>query len=263
MNRIEKSGTSTAYTIEGIGPPLLLLHGSQATQSMFDELTPILSAHCTVIRYDQRDCGDTTNAAAKYRLGDLAADAYDLVTALGFQKVHVFGTSFGGRIAQTMALLRPQVIDRLILSSTWPLPSSLAELNPIVIRKLRELSARLPESIDELAGMFFPPEILFARPHLKSIFQTVRRSADATARRSEVIADCYDIPLTGIQADTLLLAGDRDQLVPAKITLGMADDIPRCSTLLLNGVGHTAAVQDPAKLARHIVDFIAPSSQPK
>jgi len=111
-----------AFECQGDGPPLLLMHGAEASRQMFAELVPHLSKHFTVIGYDQRDCGETEGPEHASTLADLADDARQFIAALGLTRAHVFGSSFGGRVAQALALLHPGVVDHLVLGSTWPLP---------------------------------------------------------------------------------------------------------------------------------------------
>ena len=119
-----------AFDREGDGPPLVLMHGAEASRQMFAALVPYLSTHFTVISYDQRDCGETEGPERASTLADLANDAQQFIKAAGLERAHVFGSSFGGRVAQALALLHPRSVDHLVLASTWPLPRSYEELCP-------------------------------------------------------------------------------------------------------------------------------------
>src|SRR4051794_14750769 len=92
----------------GSGPPLVLMHGAEASRHMFAALVPLLAHRFTVISYDQRDCGDTEGPDRPATLADLAHDAQRLLRTLGLKRAHVFGSSFGGRVAQALALLYPK-----------------------------------------------------------------------------------------------------------------------------------------------------------
>ena len=118
MERIEANGTSISFKRSGEGPPLLLLHGAEADHSMFDAFGAALAPHFTVIAYDQRDSGGTRNPLVPYRLIELADDLAALIAALGLARAHVFGTSFGGAIAQVAAIRHAARIDRLVLAGS-------------------------------------------------------------------------------------------------------------------------------------------------
>lgn len=247
-----------AYTREGSGEPLLLMHGAEASRHMFAALVPHLTRHFTVIAYDQRDCGDTEGPEGPSTLADLATDAYRLVRALGFKRVHVFGSSFGGRVAQALALMYPQSVDRLVLGSTWPLPRPYEELCPDA-RTLAQLRRALPGSAQELAGWFFPESFLQSRPELRDVFAQARPATPRSQRRAATVASSLDSGVADIVAPTLMLAGELDRVVPASVTLAMADRIRGAEGVLLPGVGHVTALQAPEAVAAHLVRFLAHS----
>ena len=127
---LQTGAVRTAYECQGSGPVVVLMHGAEASRQMFLALAERLAPHMTVLAYDQRDCGDTQGPSQACTLADLADDAADLIRGLGHARVHVFGSSFGGRVAQALAVRHTALVDKLVLASTWPLPHSLMTLNP-------------------------------------------------------------------------------------------------------------------------------------
>jgi 3-oxoadipate enol-lactonase len=242
---------------EGEGPPLLLMHGAEASRQMFAALVPHLSKHFTVIAYDQRDCGETEGPERASTLADLADDAQQLIKALGFRRAHVFGSSFGGRVAQALALLHPRSVDHLVLGSTWPLPRPYEELCPDA-RRLAELRRDLPATAEELATWFFPEAFLQQRPELRRVFANARPGSARSARRMVTVQTALERGVADIVAPTLVLAGERDRVVPASVTLSMAGRIRGADAVLLPGIGHVTAMQAPEMLAQHIVRFLTP-----
>jgi len=252
----------TAFDREGAGPLLLLMHGAEASRSMFAALTPHLARHFTVVAYDQRDCGDTEGPEAASTLADLAHDARHLVEALGRGPAHVFGSSFGGRVAQALALLHPRSLDRLVLGSTWPLPQAYEAVCPDAPR-LAELRRQLPATAEELATWFFPEAFLLQRPELRRVFANARPASARSARRAATVQTPLDTNAADIAAPTLLVAGEFDRVVPPGVTQSMATHIRGAQTALLPGVGHATALQAPEQLASHIVRFLLSSARDK
>ncbi len=244
-----------AFEREGEGPPLVLMHGAEASRQMFSALVPHLSKHFTVIAYDQRDCGETEGPQRPSTLADLADDAQRLIKALGFKRAHVFGSSFGGRVAQALALLHPRSVDHLVLGSTWPLPRPYEELCPDA-KRLAELRSGLPATAQELATWFFPEAFLQQRPELRSIFASARPGSARSARRMATALTAIERGVADIVAPTLVLAGELDRVVPPSVTLSMAGRIRGADAVLLPGIGHVTAMQAPQMLAQHIVRFL-------
>ncbi len=252
---VEVGALRIACTVSGEGPPLLLLHGAEGDHRMFDALAAQLAPHFTVIAYDQRDCGETVSPTHPATLHDLARDARDLLLALGHRKAHVYGSSFGGRVAQVLAHCHPEVVDHLVLGSTWALPDALAALNPNGLAEIQALRAQLPESAEALAAYFLPAGFLQEQPQYKAIFRQARPQSERGLRRAQVVAEQLPLPPSALRVPTLLLAGAIDRVVPAAATMAMARTIPGAQAVLLEGVGHAAAVQAPQQVAREILQF--------
>jgi 3-oxoadipate enol-lactonase len=251
-----------AFDRQGVGPPLLLMHGAEASRLMFTGLMPHLARYFTVIAYDQRDCGDTEGPQAGSTLADLADDARQLIEALGLGRPHVFGSSFGGRVAQALALRHPRSVDRLVLGSTWPLPAAYDSLCPDAPR-LAELRCQLPATAEELATWFFPAAFLQQRPELRAVFANARPESARSARRAAMVQSALDVDASAISAPTLLVVGELDRVVPPGVTLSMAARIRGARTAVLPGIGHATALQAPELLARHLVSFLLGDPQDK
>ena len=255
MERAEANGTSITFKRSGKGPPLLLLHGAEADHSMFDAFAPLLADDFTVIAYDQRDSGGTTNPATLYGFEELADDGAALITALGYPRAHVFGTSFGGVIAQVLAARHPERIDRLVLSSTFRPGAPLPSINP-EFPTFAELRSRLPGSIREFAEFFFTPDYLAAHPQALSVFAGGTRTEEQRQRRGAVIPRPIAVDLSRITAPTLVLAGAEDRLIPPTHTLSLAREIANARAQTIPGVGHVATRQDPAAVVAAVKAFL-------
>ncbi len=248
-------GVKVACTVSGDGPPLVLMHGAEGSHRMFDAIVPHLAAHFTTIAYDQRDCGESENPVAESTLADLADDAHALMRSLGHAKAHVYGSSFGGRVAQMLAHRHAQAIERLVLGSTWPLPQALEALNPEGVMRIQSLRANLPESAEALAELFLPKAFLETRAELKQIFRNAQPQSERSLRRFRTVADHPPFEPSAIALPTLVLFGEIDRVVPPRVTEAMARTMPNAEPVLLRGVGHAGALQAPDVIAAHIRRF--------
>jgi pimeloyl-ACP methyl ester carboxylesterase len=256
MGSVEANGSSIAFKRSGEGPPLLLLHGAEADHSMFDGFGALLSQQFTVIAYDQRDSGATRNPPSPYGLDELAEDAAALIAALGYKRAHVFGTSLGGVIAQVLAARHPARIDRLVLSSTFRVGAPLTSINPDGFPKFAELRSRLPDTIGEFAEYFFPRDYIASHPQVLEIFTGNKRDAGQKQRRAAILGRPIEIDLAAITAQTLVLAGGEDRLIPPAHTLSLAREIAGAKTATIAGVGHVGTIQNPAAVAREVQAFL-------
>jgi 3-oxoadipate enol-lactonase len=248
-------GVRVACTVTGSGPPLVLMHGAEGSHRMFDPLVPHLAPRFTVIAYDQRDCGESANPPVESTLADLADDARALLAAFGHGRAHVYGTSFGGRVAQALAHRHPEVVERLVLGSTWPLPLALEPLNPEGVGAIRTLRASLPESAEALAELFFPRPFLDERPDLKAIFRNAQPQTERSQRRFRTVDDRPALEPTHLRVPTLVVAGALDRVVPPRVQLDLANAIRGAQHVVLDGVGHAGALQAPQQIADAIRRF--------
>ena len=260
---LQTGAVRTAYHCTGSGPPLVLMHGAEASRLMFAALTVHLAPHMTVIAYDQRDCGDTQGPEQAGTLSELADDAAALIRGLGHARAHVFGSSFGGRVAQALALRHPEVVSTLVLASTWALPHDYEALYPEGAAQIARLRAQLPDSAEELAGWFFPPAYLQEHPELRQVFAGARPQSARSQRRAAAVASRLERSPADITAPTLVLAGEEDRVVPARLTLQLADAIAHSRSLVLDGVGHVTVMQATERVAATLIEFVRTGQGPQ
>jgi pimeloyl-ACP methyl ester carboxylesterase len=253
---IDLHGTRTAFEVVGSGPALLMLHGAEGSRRQFNAIRPALTDRYTVVTYDQRDCGDTENPDVPATLATLADDAQALLGALGHATAFVFGTSFGGRVAQALAVRHAHTIRRLVLASTWPLPVSLAAANPEVAQELGRLRARLPDSAEQMAEIFFPAAFLEQQPAYRAHFKSAPPRSARSDRRAATVGDVPDLDIACIAQPTLLIAGAADRVVPAALTLSLAQSLRDTRSVLLPEVGHLSLTQAPQVVAGHLREFL-------
>jgi pimeloyl-ACP methyl ester carboxylesterase len=249
-------GVEVAYVVTGSGAPLVLIHGAEADHTMFDHFIPFLTADFACIAYDQRDSGATVNPAQHYDVTDMADDAAALITALGHEKVHVFGTSLGSIIAQALAVRHPALVDRLVLSSAIRIGRSIADIAPETAAELGRLRADPARNGMVIARYFYTADHLGKHPELAERFSGNKRTPDQQARRNALIPGAPLLPLGGITARTLVLAHAEDKLIPPEHSRSIADEIPGAVAVVLEGLGHVGTIQAPERVAAVVRDFL-------
>ncbi len=107
------------YRRAGHGPALLYISGTggdlRASPGVFE--SPLAGAF-DLLGYDQRGLGQSGKPAGPYTMADYANDAAGLLDAVGWDHVRVVGVSFGGMVAQELALRFPDKVARLALACT-------------------------------------------------------------------------------------------------------------------------------------------------
>jgi pimeloyl-ACP methyl ester carboxylesterase len=120
--------------------PLLLLHGGPGTPSdMFEPLEVLAQAGRPIIRYDQLGCGrsDRPDDPSLWTIQTFVDELGTVRQALGLDRVHLLGASWGGQLALAYLVTRPTGIASLVLAST---PCN----TRLYLEEARRLWAQLP-----------------------------------------------------------------------------------------------------------------------
>ncbi|MBV9541857.1 MAG: alpha/beta fold hydrolase, partial [Alphaproteobacteria bacterium] len=107
------------YERAGSGPPLLFISGSGGDlRNKPNQMDGPLPKAFDVLSYDQRGLGQTSKPDKPYTMADYADDAARLMDHIGWKSARVIGVSFGGMVAQEVAIRAPGRIGRLVLACT-------------------------------------------------------------------------------------------------------------------------------------------------
>lgn len=256
----------------GAGPPLLFITGSDGDLRSHCEVTPFLSSLIrafTVIAYDQRGLGSSPPGRSTPTMADFADDAAGIIDAIDAQRLPVLGYSFGGMVAQELALRHPDRIERLVLLCT---SSGGAGGSSFPVHELRTLPA--DERHDRSLELWdtrrtaawraeHPHEYAAAVAELVRIEAVAADPARTTGMAQQLEArrhhDTYE-RLSAITAPTLVVGGRYDGIVPKANLDLLTDQIPTARLAMFEG-GHRVLWQDPAA-AEALVAFTSSSSPP-
>ena len=114
---LQVKGTDVAVQICGEGTPLLLLSGIWAELPLWKPLLPYLDGF-KAIAFDPPGVGTTKSTSRPMTMCGLAGFTAAVLDALDVDKVHVLGASFGGAVAQQLAVRHQRRVRRLVLVST-------------------------------------------------------------------------------------------------------------------------------------------------
>jgi pimeloyl-ACP methyl ester carboxylesterase len=249
-------GTMLSVSVEGSGPPLVLVHGTAASKNAWMLVAPLLAEHHTVWSYDRRGRGQSGDATT-YDYALEVEDVRAVVRAVG-DRVHLFGHSFGAYCA-----LDASPSDIGVRSLTlYEIPAHQHRRDDAVQRALAYLDRGDSEaalvlflrdvvgvSDDEVALLRSVPgvwnEIVATAP-------SVRREAAVLAGRAWDTSNYRVLDMPALYISGALTAS------PVYVThQELAEVLPRAANAVLAGQRHIAMATDPQLLARVILDFVA------
>ncbi len=120
MQHFDSDGVQIAYSVEGSGDPILLIHGfaSNARTNWVDTgwVASLVADGRTVITFDNRGHGESEkpHETAVYEAHMMAGDAYRLINHLGHKSVDVMGYSMGARITAYLSLAHPELVRSIV-----------------------------------------------------------------------------------------------------------------------------------------------------
>ena len=257
------NGIDVYYERAGAGPRLLFVNGSGST---LDEVRPLLGsfiARFDVLAHDQRGLGRTSIPDGPYTMQNYAADAIALLDHVGWTSCRVVGVSFGGMVAQELAVTVPARVDRLALACTsagGPAGASFA-LGDLADLPVAERTARwvtlLDTRFDEDWLASHPADAAVVRAIgaregvAKSDRQRLGEREQLGARSRHDVAD----RLGAITCPTLVAAGRYDGIAPLANSEAIASRIPGAELRVYEG-GHAFFGQDPTAIP-DIVEVLA------
>jgi pimeloyl-ACP methyl ester carboxylesterase len=229
---IEIDGCSLHCETAGEGEPLLWLHGFMGAGADWRHIFDEPPAGCRLIAPDMRGHGASTNPGNSFSFRQAARDVLAVLDFLKIDRVKAIGLSGGGIALLHMATLARDRIRSMVLVST----------PPYFPEQARALQRRMS------AAMFSAAEMALMRSRHKR----GDRQIEELFEQGRAFADSYDdvnfTPpyLSTIEADTLIVFGDRDPLYPVSLALELHGAIPRSYLWVVPNGGHGAVFGEAA-----------------
>jgi pimeloyl-ACP methyl ester carboxylesterase len=244
--QIEVNGIELSWEVTGDGEPLLWLHGAMGSgpdwRYIFDEPP----AGYRVIAPDLRGHGGSTNPDGTFTFKQAAADVLALLRHLELSKVKAIGLSGGGITLLHMATADPDAIAAMVVVSAPPyFPAEargfMKQFSPETVgaaemARMRERHPRGDSQIEQLFAMARGfadsyDDVSFTQPHLSTI-----------------------------DAETLIVFGDRDPLYPVSLAFELYRAIPKAYLWVVPNGGHGPVFGESApQFASTVMRFLSGS----
>jgi 3-oxoadipate enol-lactonase len=237
-----------AHEVAGSGEPVLLVSGIGQTGRRWRRVVPLLTNSYTVVTFDNRGVGGTGPCEQPFLLSDIAADALELMTALGFERFFLAGISMGGMISQE--IIRAGGAGRVraaVLFATHG-GSSIATMNPGSLMGARDGSDNRP-AWARLSGPGF------AEAHPEIIEEETQLSIDQATKPEGFMQQAQAIrtfePQDAVRdsgVPVVVAHGSADPLIPYENGVRLAKHLG-VELVTYESVGHVLECEVPDQMA--------------
>ena len=244
-------------------PPLLLCNGLGASLEALQPLVDALDPDRGVIRFDVPGVGGTPAPAFPYPLAALSSWVTALVARLGHREFDVLGLSWGGSLAQQLAVQSRRRVRRVVLVATGT-GSLMVPAHPSVLaRMLTPRRHRDPEYAAAVAAHLYGGSMRTDPARGADLLHAATRAGPRRGYYYQLAATTgwSSLPfLPLIRQPTLVLGGDDDPIVPVVNARVLARLIPNSRLHVYPG-GHLGILTESRELAPVVEHFLTDETE--
>ncbi|MBV8529616.1 MAG: alpha/beta fold hydrolase [Candidatus Dormibacteraeota bacterium] len=253
-------GLNIRVSIAGpdVGYPLLLVNGIGAPLELWGGFRSRLSTQTIAL-----DAPGTGRSPAPWRprsMWELARSVSRMLDQLGFDRVDVLGISWGGGLAQHLALVRGRRVRRLVLVCTGFGAGSVPGDLRAALELLRPQRYFSPAHLARVGPALFGgetrrrPNLLVQQGRLRSLHRPSTRGYVYQLLTASTWATLPWLPL--LRAETLVLLGGDDPIVHTVNGRILKKALPHATLRVVPGAGHLFPLDQPAEAAAIVRDFL-------
>ncbi len=257
------------------GAPIVLLHCYACSLHWWDEFVPLINENHRVIRFDLIGFGGSQKPGSGYAIDDQARAVSEAMNQLGVEAAVLVGHSMGGLVATALAQNSSELVDRVGTISTG---SSIDDVElpfiarithvPVLGEALWRLtpSAAIEKGYESAFAPGFDYEAAFPNPDQVVLDHDAMTftSYDEAHNEASDFTDEATVAarLTDAAVPVMAILGSEDQIVDNGPTAAAYGGVPGAEVQLIDGVGHSAQLEDPKKTAELILRFAEDAPAP-
>ena len=250
-------------------PAIILIHGFAASNLVWSKVfLELADAGFRVIAPDLLGYGYLDKPRhLDYTIASQAKMVLSLLSQLGIKRTVLVGSSYGGAIAATIAIDRPELVEKLVLvgavTNNRPTRYLLMRLfgspiigdilSPLLVGSRRLLRMRMKRVYDRHSWVL--DERRVSARHLPLATAGAHRAIIRTVRRWDADRISRDAHL--IKQPTLLLWGDTDREVPLADGERLQHEMPNSRLIVFRECGHLPHEEYPQEFTKLVSEFCA------
>lgn len=259
MPKINIGDIETNYQEQGIGTPLILIHGLNSDISGWIFVMPEFAKYYRTITIDVRGHGESGKPDIPYSIKMFSDDLYEFCKILKISKAHILGLSMGGAIAQQFALQHPEIIRSLILVSTFSYVDE--HLRKAFLKLRRSLdTGGYPAFFDEVVKLAFTPKYIQENPDSIATLKEKRIKINSPVAIARATEACLNFNLrdeiSKINLPALVISGREDVFTPLHLAEQIHKSIKGSEWKIIDNVGHNLYIEKPKEMVEAVLEFL-------
>ena len=260
MTKKTINGITINYELEGEGKTIVFVHGLSDSLAYWKVLSENLKNDYLTLIYDLRGHGESSDDDRNTTIDLYQEDLYQLLKSLNIENAVFVGLSLGGNVILDLAVNHPEMVNGLVVMSSFPEHDE----------KLKNIFDDFDNAIDEGFVEFFDTILPYTLPddileEHKELLENVKVEAAKTANIEGIkkgINAGYGFNLSDklneINAPTLVIAGEEDNLTTLDIQRKISDNIQDSELIVLEKTKHNILIgRNIEKVLNIINDFMS------
>lgn len=262
MPYLNIKGKKIYYEEHGEGEIVVFLNGIMMSTASWNPFVEIVSKDYKMILVDLIDQGRSDKADSQYTQELHVEMLKELLEKLRCHKIHLFGVSYGGEIAQLFALKYKDMVKSLILSNTtsytnkamqdleraWDYAAS--TYNPSIFFSVTMPSIYSYKFYEENYEWLNERENAFEKLLDKEWYEGFRRAAKSANKLNITNKLCeIDLP-------TLIISSELDTITPVQYQEELYEKIPNSKWILIKDAGHAIMYEKPYEFISILIGFL-------
>ena len=260
MTKKTINGITINYELEGEGKTIVFVHGLSDSLAYWKVLSENLKNDYQTLIYDLRGHGESSDDDRNTTIDLYQEDLYQLLKSLNIENAVFVGLSLGGNVILNLAVNHPEMVNGLVVMSSFPEHDE----------KLKNIFDDFDNAIDEGFVEFFDTILPYTLPddileEHKELLENLKVEAAKTANIEGIkkgINAGYGFNLSDklneINAPTLVIAGEEDNLTTLDIQRKISDNIQDSELIVLEKTKHNILIgRNIEKVLNIINDFMS------
>ncbi|MEM2760366.1 MAG: alpha/beta hydrolase [Nitrososphaerales archaeon] len=239
---------------------VLFIHGLGGSAESWIYNIDVFAKYFHVFAPDLLGFGKSDKPKIRYDMKTFINFVTTFMDSVEIRKTHVVGSSLGGQIAAEFALSFPERVKKLVLVSPAGIPPKSFKGTAELKKYVKVLNAKDPDDVRKALAPIDSNSSVITEDYVKSVYEYVMmpgtRHAFLSSLQESAKAQRLANRLKAIKAQTFVVWGKHDNLIPIKYCEPFVTKMENCRLLLIEKCGHRPHAEKAPVFNQAVMDFL-------